>query len=263
MIVDVALEQCMKAVYKMTDAFHVFLIPRLYFPLWLRMLYKLSYLVFKLLPGSWHWPKSMQEPLFVGILFPLLSRNPLTLRRMPLLVGMERNLRQVLSTGEANGGDFWLVVVCYICCRCHPWHTCHRLCPQQGLIIAVALSVVALFGILVVVVVVVKGLIIVVTLGLLIIVVALSKLVIIVAPGILVLVFAFGALVIVIALSVLLFDIIGEGLIIVVASNGHVVVIVALGERLVVAIVANGVLVVVVGNVALLGILLWIKFWCA
>ncbi len=104
-IADITLEECMKAVHKRMNAFHVFLIPRLYSPLWLRMLYKLSELVFKLSPGSRHWPKSMHKPLFVGILLPLLSRNPWTLQRMPLLVGVERNLHQVLSTGEANGGD--------------------------------------------------------------------------------------------------------------------------------------------------------------
>ncbi len=47
----------------------------------------------------------MHEPVFVGILLLLLSRNPWTLQRTLLLVGMEQNLRQVLSMGEANGGD--------------------------------------------------------------------------------------------------------------------------------------------------------------
>ena len=32
-IADVALEECMKAIHKRTDAFHIFLIPRLYSPL--------------------------------------------------------------------------------------------------------------------------------------------------------------------------------------------------------------------------------------
>jgi hypothetical protein len=69
------------------------------------MLYKLSDLVFKFSLYSQHWPKSMHEPVFVGILLLLLSRNPWTLQRTLLLVGMEQNLRQVLSMGEANGGD--------------------------------------------------------------------------------------------------------------------------------------------------------------
>ncbi len=51
-IADVALEECTKAIHKRTDAYHIFLIPRLYSPLWMRTFYKLSDFVFKLLPGS-------------------------------------------------------------------------------------------------------------------------------------------------------------------------------------------------------------------
>ncbi len=34
-IADVALEECAKAIHKCTDAYHIFLIPRLYSPLWM------------------------------------------------------------------------------------------------------------------------------------------------------------------------------------------------------------------------------------
>jgi hypothetical protein len=101
-IADVALEECMKAVHKWTDAFHVFLIPRLYSPLWSCMFHKLSDFVFQLSPGLWHWPDTMHKPLFIGISLPLLTRSPWTLKQMPLLVGMERKLCQVLSSGEAD-----------------------------------------------------------------------------------------------------------------------------------------------------------------
>ncbi len=84
---------------------HIVLIPRLYSPLWLRMFYKFSDCVLKFPAGSCHWPSDMHEPLFVGISFPLLSRNPWTLRRTPLLVGLERILQQVLCTGEEDGGN--------------------------------------------------------------------------------------------------------------------------------------------------------------
>ena len=105
MIADVALEECLKAVHKRTDAFHIFVIPRLYSPLWLRLFYKLSDFVFRLSPGSNYWPHAMHEPLFVGISLPLSSRPPWTFRRAPLLVAMERELRDVLASGEADGGD--------------------------------------------------------------------------------------------------------------------------------------------------------------
>ena len=104
-IADVALEECAKAVHKRTDAYHVFLIPRLYSPLWMRMLYKLSDFVFKLHPGSQHWPSCMHEPLFIGISLPLLNRNPWSVRGTPLLVDLERQLRQVLASGKGDGGD--------------------------------------------------------------------------------------------------------------------------------------------------------------
>ncbi len=82
-IAKVALEECLKAVHKRMDAYHVFLIPRLYSPLWLCMFYRLSNFVFYLSPGSLHWPAAMHEPLFVGIALPTLSRPPWTLQRMP------------------------------------------------------------------------------------------------------------------------------------------------------------------------------------
>jgi hypothetical protein len=54
-IADVALEECLKVVHKRTDAYHVFLIPRLYCPLWLCLFYKLSDFVFHVSPGSRFW----------------------------------------------------------------------------------------------------------------------------------------------------------------------------------------------------------------
>ena len=47
----------------------------------------------------------MHEPLFVGIALPLLHRNPWSLQGTPLLVELERELRQVLSSGEEDGGN--------------------------------------------------------------------------------------------------------------------------------------------------------------
>jgi hypothetical protein len=104
-IADIALEEAMKAIHKRMDTYHIFLIPRLCSPLWLHMLYKVSDIVFKIPAGSWHWPSNMHEPLLIGISLPLLTRNPWTLRGTPLLVGLERELHQVLRSGEEDGGD--------------------------------------------------------------------------------------------------------------------------------------------------------------
>jgi hypothetical protein len=43
--------------------------------------------------------------LFVGISLPLLTRDPWSLQRTPLLVKLERQLHQVLHSGEESGGD--------------------------------------------------------------------------------------------------------------------------------------------------------------
>ncbi len=69
------------------------------------MLYKVSDIVVKLPAGSRHWPSNMHEPLFIGISLPLLTRKPWTLRRTPLLVGLEWELHQVLRSGEEDGRD--------------------------------------------------------------------------------------------------------------------------------------------------------------
>ncbi len=104
-IADVALEECLKAIHKRTDAYHVFLIPRLYSPLWLHMFYKLSDFIFQLSAGSMHWPSTMHKPLFIGIALPTLSRPPWTLQRTPKVVGLERGMLTVLASGETDGRD--------------------------------------------------------------------------------------------------------------------------------------------------------------
>ena len=118
----------MKAIHKRTDAYHIFLIPRLCSPLWLRMLYKVSDIVFEIPAGSWHWPSNMHKPLLIGISLPLLTRNPWTLRGTPLLVGLERELHQAVKKMEGifcanfckprgNGPPCWNVwhANCYAC----------------------------------------------------------------------------------------------------------------------------------------------------
>jgi hypothetical protein len=47
----------------------------------------------------------MHEPLFIDISFQLLTRDPWSLQRTPLLVELEPQLCQVLSAGTEDGGD--------------------------------------------------------------------------------------------------------------------------------------------------------------
>ncbi len=79
-VADVALEECIKAVHKRMDLYYIFLIPRLYSSLWSQMFYKLSDFIFKLAPGSPHWPVNMHEPLFIGISLPLAMVQPWSLQ---------------------------------------------------------------------------------------------------------------------------------------------------------------------------------------
>ena len=106
-VADAALEECLKAVHKRRDAYHIFLIPRLYTPAWSRLFHKLCDFVTCFPPGSPNWPKSMHEPLWVGIVLPFIHHSPWSLRRTPLLVELARELRQVLSTSE---GDGWSIL---------------------------------------------------------------------------------------------------------------------------------------------------------
>ena len=104
-LADVCLEECLKAVHKRRDAFHIFVIPRLFTPAWSRLFHKLCDFVACVPVDSPHWPSNMHEPLWIGISLPFISQRPWTLRRTPLLVGLAIKLRGVLSTGEGDGGD--------------------------------------------------------------------------------------------------------------------------------------------------------------
>jgi hypothetical protein len=85
-IADVALKECLKAVQKRMDTYHIFLLPRLFAPAWLCMFYKLADVIFTIPVGSSLWPFNMHEPLFIGIALPFIRCRPWSLRGMPMLV---------------------------------------------------------------------------------------------------------------------------------------------------------------------------------
>ena len=102
-VADVALEQALKAIHKRKDAVHIFVIPRLFSPRWMRLFYKMADFVFKLPLTSPLWSAEMYEPLFFGNSLPYCRYAPWSLRGTPLLVDMERELRQVLTAGKDDG----------------------------------------------------------------------------------------------------------------------------------------------------------------
>jgi hypothetical protein len=75
-IADVALKECLKAVQKRMDAYHIFLTPHLFAQAWLCMFYKLADIIFTIPVGSSLWPFNMHEPLFVGIALPFIRCRP-------------------------------------------------------------------------------------------------------------------------------------------------------------------------------------------
>ena len=104
-VADAALEQLLIATHKRTDLFHVVLVPRLMRPLWRRLFHKACDFVFKVEPTHLFWPASMHEPLWVGVVLPFTHHRPWRFKRAPLLVEMGSSLRQVLTSGEGDGGN--------------------------------------------------------------------------------------------------------------------------------------------------------------
>ena len=111
MAAEVALAEMRKARIKRQQSAHVFVCPRLCTGQWLRHLYRAADFVFELPLGSDMWPKSMHEPLLIGILFPFIRAKPWQLRGTPKMYAMGRQLRQVFQETPMDAGhllrQFW------------------------------------------------------------------------------------------------------------------------------------------------------------
>jgi hypothetical protein len=101
----VAIEELRKARIKRQDSFHVFVCPRLLKPEWFRQLYKASDFVFDVPPGASCWPKTMYEPLIIGVLFPYLRNPPWQLRLTPKMFSLERGMRNLWKEPGMDPGD--------------------------------------------------------------------------------------------------------------------------------------------------------------
>ena len=104
-VADAALEELLKAVQKRQDAYHFIVIPRIVSPHWFRLFCKLCDVSCLLPIGHSHWPASMHEPAWIGLVLPFIKHRPWRLKRSPYVVELEGNLRRVLSTGEGDGRD--------------------------------------------------------------------------------------------------------------------------------------------------------------
>lgn len=94
---DIALEECLKATHKRSDACHIFVLPRLYTPLWSRLFFKLCDFHFRIPAGSPRWPSGMHEPLWIGIALPFIRHRPWT---------WEGTCKKCLLPVKAMGGIF-------------------------------------------------------------------------------------------------------------------------------------------------------------
>jgi hypothetical protein len=104
-VADAALEELLKSRHKRKDLFHVVLIPRLMTPRWRRLFNKAVDFSFVVSPECSFWPTNMFEPLWVGIILPFTHHRPWCFKRAPLLVGLGRDLRQMLPTREKDAGN--------------------------------------------------------------------------------------------------------------------------------------------------------------
>ena len=99
---DVAMNELRKARIKRQTSSHIFVCPCLCCSLWLKQLYRACDFVFQVLPDSEVWPKSMHEPLLIGIAFPFIRSKPWQLRGSPKLLAVGRELRDLQSTEEMD-----------------------------------------------------------------------------------------------------------------------------------------------------------------
>ena len=99
---DAALEELRKARHKRQDSLHVFVCPRLLAPRWRKLLHKAADVVLTLPAGPSPWPRSMHEPLLMGVCLPFIRHRPWQLRHAPKLCGMGRQVQRLWKEDEGR-----------------------------------------------------------------------------------------------------------------------------------------------------------------
>lgn len=99
-VADAVLEELLKARHKRTDTYHLVVIPRLMTPRWRRLFHKVCDVNFVVPVGSNVWPSDMFEPLWIGIVLPLIPHRPWSLKRAPLMVELGGKLCAVLKESD-------------------------------------------------------------------------------------------------------------------------------------------------------------------
>jgi hypothetical protein len=116
-VADVAVSELRKARIKRQTSTHVFIVPKLCVPLWIKQVYKAADFVFEVPAGQSCWPVDMHEPLLIALVFPFLSSKPWQLRSTPKMYEMGSQLRKVFQSEKMDAGNFLRKL----------WLKCHRL----------------------------------------------------------------------------------------------------------------------------------------
>jgi hypothetical protein len=103
--VAVAFEELRKARIKRQDSMHIFVVPRLLTPEWLKQTFKASDVVFHVPIGCPFWPQKMFEPLTIGLCFPFISSPPWQLRGTPKMLAVVRQMRRVFEEESLAAGS--------------------------------------------------------------------------------------------------------------------------------------------------------------
>jgi hypothetical protein len=103
---DVAVEQLRLARLKRQNSTHVFVVPRLLCPVWLKQMNKACDLIFKIPPGAPGWPAEMFEPLLIGVCFPFLRYNPWQFKGSPKVSSVARKLHEMRKDIDMDRGPF-------------------------------------------------------------------------------------------------------------------------------------------------------------
>jgi len=104
-VTDVALEQLRCATLKRQASLHVMLVPRLFFGLWRRQLYKAMDMILFLPPRFEFWDAEMHEPLIIGFVFPFIRCKPWTIRDTPKVYSMARKMQALWKEKGLDGSS--------------------------------------------------------------------------------------------------------------------------------------------------------------
>jgi hypothetical protein len=105
---EVAIEELRKARLKRRDSTHLFVVPKLMTPLWLKQMHKACDIVIHIKPTHTFWSAEMFEPIILGIAFPFIPHRPWQLRRTPKLLSVAREVHKMQETDQKVDPGFVL-----------------------------------------------------------------------------------------------------------------------------------------------------------